>query len=184
MKEVLPMACSRCLPDRVRDGIMKSVSEKTMPPSKGDISRALFYIDAAFIFWRRCVSRYPPSTARYMTWDSSPKYRKNCVMVLLRSICRNVLSGLLFTFHALAGVWTCIAAKHNYGKDSRVQGRKSDDKGRGVHDQDIGERGGACCSMCVDRLWRQILRTVVRCVCARVVFGAAHKRRGELHDQR
>jgi len=113
MKEVLLTACSLCLPDWVRDDIMKSVSEKTKPPSKGDISRARFCIDAAFTLWRRCVSRHAPSMARYTTWDSSPQYRQNYVIVLLRSICRNVLPELLFTFHALADVWTCTVEENN-----------------------------------------------------------------------
>jgi len=48
-----------------------------------------------------------------MTGDSSPQYRKNYVMVLLRSICRKLLPELLLTCHDLAGVWTCTAEQNN-----------------------------------------------------------------------
>ena len=95
-RKVVLDACKIVLPASIFSSVRGFVDDSLKIPSKGDLSRALLYIDVMHMLWWRCFNfqAHREGYVRYLAWDSSPQFGRDYENIILSSVRRKDL-GLL-----------------------------------------------------------------------------------------
>ena len=108
IRKVLLRAASIILSGDLFD-VFRRELETMKLPHKGDVSRARLTFDVAYMHWLRCRNwiNFKASSrfAVYLTWDSSPQFRRDYQMCVLRRIMHKNLPTLFRAWRELDRLW-------------------------------------------------------------------------------